>query len=188
MVTCGPIDMCVFSTYTNGWMNYTEQNPSRSPKMPSIPIPKIEVATELLQSSLHHFYSDPPQYFSAICLAGAAEELFGKHVEAHGGVTAFASLREGAMRIFSSLFKVDIRPEGVAKKEIGDLMNSAKNSTKHMGALGDDLIHFNPRVEAHSLIQRATSNFYQASEHFELTETDLMRRFSSEQISGVSAI
>lgn len=63
-------------------------------------------------------------------------------------------------------------------KNIADVMNYAKNRTKHMGSQGDDYVHFDPKAEAHDLLDRAVSNYYTLMSHFELPETELVRKFN----------
>jgi AAA+ superfamily predicted ATPase len=63
-------------------------------------------------------------------------------------------------------------------------MNHAKNATKHMSETDDDHVHFNARTEAHDMLDRAVSNYYQAMTEYELPETEAIRRFNQELASG----
>jgi hypothetical protein len=142
----------------------------------STPTPKIEIASQLLDSALRHFFSEPPEYFAAICLAGAAEEILGKHVESKGGESSFNSMKNGAVLISQFL-----EGEPTTEKAIHNLMNKAKNSTKHMNGSADSTIDFEPKAEAKDLLDRAVTNYYQLMGHYELKETDLLTRFNDER-------
>lgn len=142
------------------------------------PTPKIEIASQLLDTALCHFFSEPPEYFATICLASAAEELLGRHVEAKGGESSLNSIKNGAVRLSRFL---DEEGEPTTVKAIHDLMNNAKNSTKHMNGGDDSTVDFDPRVEAKNLLDRGVTNYYQLMGHYELKETDLLTRFNNER-------
>jgi len=142
----------------------------------STPTQKIEIASQLLDTALRHFFSEPPEYFATICLAGAAEEILGKHVESKGGESSFNSMKNGAVLISQFL-----EGESTTEKAIHKLMNKAKNSTKHMDGGDDSTVDFDPKAEAKDLLERAVTNYYQLMVHFELKETDLLTRFNNER-------
>lgn len=142
------------------------------------PTLKIEIASELLNTALRHFFSEPPEYFATICLASAAEELLGSHVEARNGESSFNSIKNGAVRLSRFL---DEQGEPAEAKAIGDLMNKAKNATKHMNGGGDSAVDFDPKAEAKNLLDRGVTNYYQLMEHYDLKETDLLIRFNNER-------
>ncbi|WMW79539.1 hypothetical protein RF679_12875 [Undibacterium cyanobacteriorum] len=144
------------------------------------PTEKLLVAAELLDRALRLCYGGD-SFFSALHLAGAAEEIFGAYVTRKGGKSAFKNLQTGAIEL-SQHFNdgSDSTP-----KDIADLLNSAKNRTKHLhvDANDDDNIYFEPKRQAHDLLDRAVSNYYCLMAHFELPETELVRRFNSGLIS-----
>jgi len=140
--------------------------------------PKIEIASLLLDTALRHYFSEPPEYFATICLAGAAEELLGRHVEAKGGESSLSSIKNGAVRL-SKFLNGDGEP--ATAKAIHDLMNNAKNSTKHMNGEADSTIDFDPKVEAKDLLDRGVTNYYQLMGDYELKETALLTRFNNER-------
>jgi hypothetical protein len=142
------------------------------------PTPKIEIASQLLDTALRHFFSDPPEYFATICLAGAAEELLGRHVEAKGGESSLSSIKNGAVRLSRFL---DEEGAPATAKAIHDLMNNAKNSTKHLNGSADSTVDFDPKVEAKDLLDRGVTNYYQLMGHYELKETELLTRFNNER-------
>ena len=144
------------------------------------PTPKLLVATELLDQALRLYYEGDSD-FAALHLAGAAEELLGKHVEAKGGESSFVSLRDAAVRL-SKHFNED--RSASTPKAIANVMNHAKNATKHMGLKDDDIVSFDARTEAHDLLDRAVSNYYQAMTEYELEETELVRRFNHDLTAG----
>ena len=146
----------------------------------SAPTPKLIVAVELLDRALRLYYEGGSD-FSALHLAGAAEELLGKHVEDKVGQSSFASLKAAAV-CFSKYLNAG--GEESTPKAIAVVMNRAKNSTKHMDDMSDGSVSFDPRAEAHALLDRAVTNFYQAMSHFQLQETDLIRRFNQELVAG----
>jgi hypothetical protein len=142
--------------------------------------PKLLVAAELLDRALRLYYEGGSD-FAALHLAGAAEELLGKHIEAKGGESSFTSLRNAAVRL-SKYFDED-RTESTPKS-IANAMNHAKNATKHMDLKDDDVVVFDARTEAHDLLDRAVSNYYQAMTEYELEETVLVRRFNHGLTAG----
>lgn len=140
---------------------------------------KLDIATELLDRALKLFY-ERDSYFSAIHLAGAAEEVLGAYVTSHGGVSAFESLRDGEVKLSKH-----IRDDGIesSPKRIANAMNHAKNATKHMDDGDDDRVYFNAEFEARELLDRAVMNYYDLMQFLPLRETPLLQRFNSELTS-----
>lgn len=139
------------------------------------PTKKLAVACELLDRSLKLYY-EGDSYFSALHLAGAAEEILGVYVECNGGESSFRSLQHGAVRI-SKIINGGIES---TPRDIAAAMNRAKNSTKHMDKQGDEHVEFDAEAEAHDLLDRAVSNYYYLMSFYELPETALVHRFNSE--------
>jgi hypothetical protein len=139
------------------------------------PTPKLEVACELLDRALRLYYEGGSD-FAALHLAGAAEELLGRHVELAGGEPSFKSLRAAAVRLSKYLSEDGAESEA---KDIAALMNHAKNATKHMGSK-DAHVLFDPRSEAHDVLDRAVTDYYHAMATYELQESELIRRFNLE--------
>lgn len=140
--------------------------------------PKIEIASQLLDTALLHYFSEPPEYFATICLAGAAEELLGRHVEAKGGDSSLSRIKNAAIHLSNFL---DDEGEPATEKAIHNLMNKAKNSTKHMNGSDDATVDFDPKAEAKDLLERGVTNYYQLMGHYDLKETDLLTRFNNER-------
>ena len=135
-------------------------------------IERLTVACELLDEALR-LYFEPRANYACLHLAGAAEEIFGAYVDKHGGESAFANHRRVGVRL-SAYFSSDGTPS--SEKAIGDVINFAKNNTKH----GHGLVDFDPRAEAQELLERALTNYYQLMNVFDLPETESMRRFNTE--------
>ncbi|MDH0301691.1 MULTISPECIES: hypothetical protein [unclassified Pseudomonas] len=124
--------------------------------MPGQPVSKLEIAVELLDSAIAHYLDPTPRYFSAISLAGAAEELLGKFAERAGQTHAADSLSQAALRIARS-FEAS---EKTTLSSIRQLMNHARNATKHMDPNAPSHVEFDPREAARDLIDRAMTNYY----------------------------
>jgi hypothetical protein len=133
---------------------------------------KLNVASELLHQALRLYY-EGGAFFSSLHLAGAAEEVLGKYVELSGGVSAFKSLQTGAVKL-SAILSPDKSPSN--PKGIANIINHAKNNTKH----GHGEVNFDPKMQAHDLLDRAVTNYYFLMSHYELEETELVRRFNHE--------
>ena len=143
------------------------------------PTSKLDIATELLDRALKLFY-ERDSYFAALHLAGAAEEVLGAYVRSQGGVSAYESLRDGAVKLSKH-----IRDDGIesAPKRIANAMNHAKNATKHMDDGDDDRVYFNVEFEARERLDLAVTNYYMLMQYLPLRETPLLQRFNSELIS-----
>lgn len=140
------------------------------------PTPKLFVAIQLLDRALSMYYQED-SYFAALHLAGAAEEILGVYVEREGHQSSFTSLHAGAVEIAQTLDE-----DGESKpKDIIGLMNYARNRTKHMDKEGDDELHFDPKIEAFDILNRAITNFYTLMQYFDLQETVNFQRFNSER-------
>jgi hypothetical protein len=140
------------------------------------PTDKLLVACELLDRALSLYFAGN-SYFSALHLAGGAEEIFRVYVKRKGGEPASESIQEGAVRISQVLFG----GAGSNHKDVAKVMNYARNRTKHIDDNGDDDVHFDPRTEALDMLSRAVSDYYTLMEHFELEETQLISEFNSQR-------
>jgi len=120
-------------------------------------ISKLIVATEYLNRSIELYFRGDSD-FSALHLAGAAQELLGKFVELSGGQSAHSQLVDGAVRISNAL-----NPAGAPStaKGIRGVINFAKNRAKHMDDAGDDVIEFDARRAAGEMLDIAVEEFYQ---------------------------
>ncbi len=143
--------------------------------VPIMPVTtKLDVATELLTEALR-LYLDGRSYFSSLHLAGAAEEILGVYVSGSGEICAFDRTKDDAL-LFSNLFcPEDSKPN---PRDMANLINDAKNSTKHKRGHKDNEINFDPRSETLEILDRAIDNYYQLRSRFNLPETEEMRRFN----------
>jgi len=139
--------------------------------------PKMLVAVELLTCALRMYFDGA--YFAALHLAGAAEEILGSYVSRTGVQNAFENLRDGAVRMSEHLSDGTYSSE---PKVISNLMNYARNRTKHHDKSGDDEILFDPRKQSSEILERAMTNYYQLMSHVLLPETEIMRRFNGQNM------
>ncbi len=136
--------------------------------------PKMLVAAELLERGLQAYFDQA--YFAAIHLAGAAEEILGTYVTRITGTeNAFKSLQNAAVSL-SRLLNKDY--EASTPKAIRELMTYARNRTKHIDLAGDDDIHFDPKMQAKDLLDRAVTDYYHLMNYLPLPETETLRRFN----------
>jgi len=141
-----------------------------------IEINKIEIAKELLDSALYHYY-DSQQYFASIHCAGAAEEILGRYIESHGGEPAFEKQNEDLRKISKILNDIES-----PKKDITYVMNYAKNKTKHMDKEDDEILVLDPKLEAEDLLDRAVGNYYNLMAHLDLEETEYIQRYNQVRV------
>ena len=114
---------------------------------------KLEIASRQLEMALTIFNSGGGP-FSALTLAGAAEEVFGKFVKKNGEPAAIDHLADSYIHL-----KAVHSGEVPSKSEACSRINSAKNSVKHMNLVGDEYVYLDPKWEAHEMIMRCIVNF-----------------------------
>lgn len=139
-------------------------------------IDKLTVAREFLEQALRLYYEN--HHFSAIHLAGAAEELLGAHLTVLGKLSTFQSFRTAGVELANSLS--DGAP--MTRTDMKDLLNYAKNRSKHMNSNEDSVICFDATEEARELLDRAVTDFYHLMQYCPLAETPLVARFNQEII------
>ncbi|MEY3774817.1 MAG: hypothetical protein RLZZ129_1597 [Verrucomicrobiota bacterium] len=115
---------------------------------------KVEIASIQLQRALVLFCAK--DYISALTLAGAAEEILGKIVEAKGEANA---LTEDVCYIETRLRG---KADSMTSKQIASFLNQPRNQLKHFGDVSASLVSLNPSADAESLIERATLNYLRA--------------------------
>ncbi len=141
-------------------------------------VSKIDIALEYLEVALG-CYLESGQYFAALHCAGAAEELLGKFVEMKGGESAFRSTQASAIQFGAYLYGQHAKP-----KDMADIINHAKNRSKHMDGSHDSSIRFDPRQEAHDLIERCMRNVYVLMRTENIAETERMRVFNGIRVGA----
>ncbi|RJX33557.1 MAG: hypothetical protein C4516_01855 [Oxalobacter sp.] len=121
--------------------------------------PKHEIATELLEWAIHAFLSGSA-YYSALHLAGAAEEIFAVYLRApeHNLTPSVKSFTEGFLRISQPADDVE---RVKLEKWVIDRMNAPRNSVKHKKGHQDNFVEFNAEEESAEVINRAISNYFQ---------------------------
>lgn len=134
---------------------------------------KLEVATQQLDTALR-LYFQKKEYFSAITLAGSAEEILGVYLKVHGQTNAFEHDLKDSLRIYRWLYNTEGSPERMHKT-----INRVKNSSKHMKGKKDVALSCNPSVAAKEVLDRAVSNYYSLMSFEELHETPRIRRFNA---------
>ncbi|GHA22378.1 hypothetical protein GCM10008090_35170 [Arenicella chitinivorans] len=132
---------------------------------------KHEVASELLESALYHFY-DSKSYFSALHCAGAAEEIFGRYVSSFGGKHSFETDKAALKSI-----ALGLNDEELSDRDANELLNGAKNSTKH----GVSDLSGCVKASARQMLERAIENYHLLTTHIELKEIEHLTRFETEK-------
>jgi len=120
-------------------------------------VSKLTIAAEYLNRAIELYFRGDA-YFSALHLAGAAQELLGKFVERTGEVSAHTSIVEGAVRI-SAYLNENGKPS--TDKQIRAVVNHAKNRAKHMDSVGDEVVYFDAQAAARDMLDLAVSEFNQ---------------------------
>lgn len=113
---------------------------------------KITIAIEFLNAAAVLWLHDAG-YYSAIHLAGAAEEITGKICQHEGKLSAFDELHlriERAMSRISHPYKV---------QDLSKIAYDAKNSIKHIYGPTDNSVRIDAQREAATYIARAHDNF-----------------------------
>ncbi len=138
---------------------------------------KLEVATEQLDTALR-LYFQRKEYFSAISLAGAAEEILGVYLKTHKQPNAFEEALNSSLRVYRWLYE----SEG-SRNSMHKTINRVKNASKHMKGRADVTIACNAKEEAKEVLDRAVSNYYALMEFENLHETPRIRRFNAQLVA-----
>ena len=134
---------------------------------------KLEIATQQLDTALRLFFWKK-EYFSAITLAGAAEEILGVYLKRHNQPNAFDQDLESSLRVYQWLFK-----SVGSRNTIRNLINRTKNSAKHMMGTSDVALRCNAKAEAKEVLDRAVSNYYSLMCFEKLQETQRIKKFNA---------
>jgi hypothetical protein len=130
-------------------------------------VSKREIACEYLDAAIE-FYLTGTNLFCAIHLAGAAEELLGKHLSEDRRIFTFAWRAEKALRS-------ETRP--TSDEEARKSVTEWKNRIKHMDNSNDATVRVDPMAAAEFHIRLALTNFY----NLNLPETPAIRKFEDHQ-------
>ncbi len=143
------------------------------------PVKKLTIAVEQLEDGLKAFFDQ--RYFSAIVLAGAAEELLGNYLKKHDLPNAFQEFKSVAAKIAETLesASASIKLSDV-EKYVGDRMNRAYNECKHSSPRKDE-IWLEPRSDAKDALDRALANYYLLFSlgEYRLTDIPLASQFTA---------
>jgi hypothetical protein len=140
----------------------------------------LDIAIEQLRDALDKYVEG--HFYSAIVLAGAAEQLLAGHLLKDGLTPSFSQERAAATKIANGLKGLDGSGSVTStEKEVGNLMNRAYNSSKHAGK-DDHLVRMDPQAAALEVIDRAISNYDLLSTRpdYELPDLPLAQQLKEE--------
>lgn len=141
---------------------------------------KLAVATQQIDTALR-LYFGRREYFSAITLAGAAEEILGVYLKIHKQPSAFENDLESSLRVYRWLHGVKSYRDSMHKT-----INRVKNGAKHLRGRNDLELVCDAREEAKDILDRAVTNYYRLMSWEDLRETPRIRKFNARLI-GESA-
>jgi hypothetical protein len=124
---------------------------------------KLDIAYEYLETAMR-LYVEERDYFSAMHLAAAAEELFGKHLPEAQRMSSMMLKGQIALRVLNTgeenEYAAAQDKKGKEYKEAKEIILGPKNGIKHMKDDGSDAtITINPIAEAREWIEHALNNF-----------------------------
>lgn len=118
---------------------------------------KKDIALGLLTTAIK--LNDEKDFFSALHLAGASEEIFGQYLVAKGIQNSLESNVEAFVAVKKKLFGVD-----VTEKDASKFINDSKNSIKHMNGLADSDVNIDPEEAAKEMIIRTLTNLWRLND------------------------
>ena len=128
------------------------------------------MATRQLETALA-IYFEGRDYYSAITLAGAADEIFGQVLRAQGEETRVEEIAKSVAAIYKKLYGTEITPKSVVSRA-----NGARNALKHWSATQPLVVEFDVLEEAKDMLERGIANYWAL--HRDLTKP--MERFEKE--------
>ncbi|MFH1519843.1 MAG: hypothetical protein ABIE75_04645 [Candidatus Omnitrophota bacterium] len=114
---------------------------------------KINIAESLLNKALS-IYEKGDNYFAALHLAGASEEILGKYLTINGLRNTLEDEKEALISVKYDLFKIRL-----SEKEAISSLIGAKNAIKHMSSEKDRIVKMNPKKDAEAMLDRAIGNW-----------------------------
>ena len=126
-------------------------------------VPKYTASLELLSRAIE-LYLRGDSYYSALHLAGAAEEVLAVYVrdlstDSSSGVGSVSDQLKQAFVALSD--PTSPKDEKAIKKWFHDRTYAAKNSVKHKSGRKDHVVDFPPQQEAAELLELAVSTYFQ---------------------------
>ncbi|PSV15390.1 hypothetical protein [Photobacterium kishitanii] len=112
-------------------------------------IDKLDIADEMLESAIES-YLDTKKYSSALHLAGAAQEIYGKWLRISGGQDFSSIMLEHA---------ANISKEPIDRKAIKKEDKRPKNSIKHIDNESDRFAFLNPQFDSFMMISEAVTEY-----------------------------
>jgi len=116
---------------------------------------KIDIAESQLETALD-IYLNGGNLFSALTLAGAAEEIFGIYLKINGVPNSLEELVAATQKIY----KIIQNGEHLPEKGIRDRANRARNNFKHLNSEEDLEIELDLEEETIDMLNRATTNYW----------------------------
>ena len=151
--------------------------------MPSVSLPKSEVACQLLDRAIElHLRGD--SYYAALHLGGAAEELLSvsaREVPVAPGIflkPAFDQMKEAIVSLSKPTSEAEKRE---VDKWAHDRMSDAKNSVKHKRGPKDDSVNFDAKEESYDTIDRAISTYFQLFSILRLRYIPTIQKFDQKR-------
>ena len=132
---------------------------------------KIDVALQMLDTALEIFF-EGKDYFSALHIAGACEEIFAQHLRLKGVVTSLESDAHAFIQIKKTLTGIES-----PLKEVKIFLNNSKNSIKHMNDGKDLFVKMDPKDDAEAMLDRAITNLWRLDVVF----SPLVEKFLNDQ-------
>ena len=120
-------------------------------KVTKVDVSKLEIASEYLDTAIGFFLAGT-NYFCAIHLAAAAEELFGAHLPKEQRIFTLSWKAEKALMSEAGPMPSD----AAAHRSV----NEWKNDVKHMNDGASPTIRIDPAFAAEHHIEQALINFY----------------------------
>ena len=141
-------------------------------------INKYQVATELLDNAIR-LYFEENSYFSALHLAGGAEEVLAVYLDDLGVISAFQRTQSFFRWSYIADSSYQVKKSDT---EIVDYLNNPKNSVKHKRGKVDNHVEFDPVVETRKILDRAITNYCLLMPRLGLAETLQIKKYRTHQL------
>lgn len=112
-------------------------------------IDKLLIADELLETAIY-CYLDQNKYLSALHLAGAAQEIYGKWIRSNNG------------QDFSTIILNEYEKhtgDKIDRKALKKADKHSKNTIKHLDSKGDRFAELNPKLDSFMQISEAVTDY-----------------------------
>ena len=137
------------------------------------PVDKHEVASELLESALYHYYQSN-SYFSALHCAGAAETILGTYVTELGGKSSYEQDSAALRKIGKGLFGEDCSDKEL---NLNSILNGPRNLVKH----GIEDLTGSVQTSAKQMLERAIRNYNWLEARLDLCEIKNINLYEADQ-------